>query len=105
MSDDVGATSAATDQLCARNRLGHDRQTGLADWRLALAGGRFDRAVAAGSSRPRQGAAKRKGVSMSATEVASTADKSTDRASGISDREQRQVEQANTSGKTPVVFI
>src|SRR5262245_14516826 len=88
------------------NQLGQPgRQTGLADWRLALAGGRFDRAVAARSSRPRQGVAKRKGGPMSATEVASTTDKSTDRASGISDREQRQVEQANASGRTPVVFI
>ena len=33
------------------------------------------------------------------------ADQSTDGASGISDREQRQVEQANASGRTPVVFI
>ena len=32
-------------------------------------------------------------------------DKSTDGVTAISDREQRQVEQANASGKTPVVFI
>jgi non-heme chloroperoxidase len=33
------------------------------------------------------------------------ADETADRATGISDREQRQVENANASGKTPVVFI
>src|SRR6476661_425656 len=33
------------------------------------------------------------------------ADQPTDGASWISDREQRQVEQANASGRTPVVFI
>jgi len=42
---------------------------------------------------------------MSATEVASMVDKSAEGADQISDREQRQIQQANASGKTPVVFI
>jgi pimeloyl-ACP methyl ester carboxylesterase len=42
---------------------------------------------------------------MSATEVASSADKSAEGPGQISDREQRQIDQANASGKTPVVFI
>jgi pimeloyl-ACP methyl ester carboxylesterase len=42
---------------------------------------------------------------MSATEVESMADRSADDAGQISGREQRQVDQANASGKRPVVFI